>query len=66
MININKKYQQTTGLIQRLINISHFCGLVLLFEKVCLLVVQKFVLHGKQFLAKQKRGTESKTYRQIW
>ena len=29
-----------------------------LFQKVCLFVVYKFVLHGKQFLAKQTRGIE--------
>ena len=30
-----------------------YCGGEGLFEKVCLFVVYKFVLHGKQFFAKQ-------------
>ena len=29
-----------------------------MFEKVCLFVVYKFVMPGKQFLAKQIRGIE--------
>ena len=32
------------------------CGRGVLFEKVCLFVVYKFVLHGKQFIAKQIWG----------
>ena len=61
-INIKKQYQQATGLIQRLINNTHlfvnwcYCGREVLFEKVCLLVIQNFVLYGKQFHAEQKRG----------
>ena len=35
-----------------------YCGREVLFEKVCLFVVYKFVLLGKQFLAKQIRGIE--------
>ena len=35
-----------------------YCGREVLFEKVCLVVVYKLVLHGKQFLAKQIRGIE--------
>ena len=37
MININKHYQQTTGLIQRLINIAHLSSIcVVLAKKFCL------------------------------
>ena len=58
--NIIKKYLQTTGLIQRLINISHLLSIgVIVAEKLCLLVVPKLVLRGKQFLTKQKNW-------QIW
>ena len=32
-----------------------YCGREVLFEKVCLFVAHKFVLHGEQFLAKQRR-----------
>ena len=66
MIDINKQCVETTGLIQRLVNITHLsfdwchCGREVLFEKVCLFVVHKLVLHGKQFLAKQIRGIEYK------
>ena len=56
--NIKKQYQQTTGLI----NQQHtsfvdwcYCGREVLFEKVYLIVVHKFVLGGAQFLAKHKR-----------
>ena len=61
--NIKKQYQQTAGLIQRLINISHLLSIgVTVAETFCLrkyvFVVYKFVLHGKQFLAKQTRGME--------
>ena len=35
-----------------------YCGSEVLFEKVCFLVVYKFVLHGKQYLAKQIKGIE--------
>ena len=55
--NIKKLYQQTAGLIQRLTNISHLLLIgVIVAEKFCLtkymFVVYKFVLHGKQFVAK--------------
>ena len=35
-----------------------YCGREVLFKKMCLFVVYKFVLHGKQFLAIQIRGIE--------
>ena len=35
-----------------------YCGREVLFQKVSLFVVYKFVLHGKQFLAKQIRGID--------
>ena len=57
--NIKKQYQRIRGLIQRIINIDWcYCGREVLFEKVYLFVVQKLVLHGKRFLAKQKREKE--------
>ena len=36
----------------------YYCLREVLFEKVCLFVVYKFVLHEKLFLAKQIRGIE--------
>ena len=64
----NPKQRSIPRLNQRLINISHlfwcYCGREVLFEKVCLTVVHKFVFHGIQFLAKQKRGIRVK-HRQI-
>ena len=50
-----KTYQQTTGLIQRLINNTPFVDWCYysrdaLFELVCLLVFHMFVMHVKQFL----------------
>ena len=35
-----------------------YCGREVLFEKVHLFVVEKLVLHGKQFHAKKIRGIE--------
>ena len=65
MININicKQYQQTTGLIQRLINNTQLVSIgivvaVKLFDVVFLFVVHRLVLPGEQCLAKQKRELE--------
>ena len=51
-ININKLCQQTTT--QRLIKHTPFVDWWNCYEKVCLLVVDKLVLHGKQFLLNGK------------
>ena len=63
--NINKQYQQTAGLVQRLINNTHLLSVgVIVAEKFCLekcvFVVYKFVLHGKQFFAKTDKGNRVK------
>ena len=59
--NIKKQQQQTIGLIQRLSNNIQLLSLgVIVSEKLCqevrLFVVYKLVLHGRQFLAKEKKG----------
>ena len=51
---INSKMNQHHTLFCNLV----LCGgdvLTVLFEKVCLFVIVKLVLHGKQFLAKKQR-----------
>ena len=63
-IDIKKQYQQTTGLIQRLNNNIQFLSIgviasrEVLFQKLCLFVVDKFVLHRKHFFAKKIKGIE--------
>ena len=49
-----------SNIYQQLTPFVNWCysGREVLFEKVCLFVAYKFVLHGKQFLAKQIRGME--------
>ena len=58
-----KKYQQVW--INSKIKQQHtiyvgwcYCQREVFFQKVCLFVVFKFVLHGKQFLVKQTRGID--------
>ena len=61
--NIKKQYQQTKGLIQRSINISHLLSIGVIvaekfcFEKVFVCCLQ-VSLAWKKFLARQKRGIE--------
>ena len=62
---IKHQYQQTTGLIQRLTNISHLLLIgVIVAEKFCLrkcvFVVYKFVLHGKQITCQTVKGNRLK------
>ena len=59
-IIIKKQYQQTIGLIKRIINKTpwSYLDIEVLFEKVCLFAVHKIVWHGKQLLVKQKKGIE--------
>ena len=63
--NQNQKTISTNNrIIQRLINISHLLLIgVIVAERLCLRMcvcccMDKFVMHGKQFLAKQIRGIE--------
>ena len=59
---INSKINQ-----QRIIFVDWcYCGREVLFEKVSLFAVYKFVLHGKQFLVIQKKGIEWNTSNFHW
>ena len=65
MINIKKQYQQTAGLTQRLINISHLLLIgVIVAEKFCsrkcVVVFCKFVVHGEQITCQTDKGNRQK------
>ena len=68
-INIIKHYQQTTGLIQRLINISHLLSIgVIVAEKFCLrkcVCCSQVSFAWKTFLFQTEKGNRVR-YRQIW
>ena len=61
MINIKKQYQQTAGLIQGSINISHlfvdwcYCGREVFFEKVCLFLFTSLTCMKNNFLSNRQR-----------